>query len=53
MSKHAARAAATPAAATPATAALAKAGIAHQVHAYEHDPRVRAFGAEAVEQLAA
>ena len=49
MSKHAARAAA----ATPAIAALAKAGVAHEVHAYEHDPRVRSFGAEAVEQLAA
>lgn len=37
---------------TPATAACAKAGVAHTVHAYAHDPRVRSFGAEAVEQLA-
>lgn len=42
-----------PAAATPATAACVKAGVPHAVHSYAHDPRVRSFGAEAVDQLAA
>ncbi|WP_024795519.1 Cys-tRNA(Pro) deacylase [Tomitella biformata] len=37
---------------TPATAACVKAGVAHTVHTYAHDPRVRSFGAEAVAQLA-
>ncbi|WP_182348984.1 Cys-tRNA(Pro) deacylase [Tomitella gaofuii] len=38
---------------TPATAAAARAGIAHRVHEYAHDRRVRTFGAEAVEALTA
>lgn len=36
---------------TPATVALTQAGIAYTVHAYEHDPRVAAFGLEAAEKL--
>ncbi|MDN5758647.1 MAG: Cys-tRNA(Pro) deacylase [Tomitella sp.] len=36
---------------TPATVACSKAGIEHRVHDYPHGPRVRAFGAEAVEHL--
>jgi Cys-tRNA(Pro)/Cys-tRNA(Cys) deacylase len=39
------------AAATPAVAAVAKAGVAHQLHHYDHDPRVSAFGLEAAEAL--
>lgn len=41
------------AAATPATAACVRAGVPHTVHSYAHDPRVRSFGAEAVDRLAA
>jgi Cys-tRNA(Pro)/Cys-tRNA(Cys) deacylase len=37
--------------ATPALAALAEAGIAHEVVKYEHDPRERSFGGEAVRAL--
>ncbi|OBH87960.1 aminoacyl-tRNA deacylase [Mycobacterium scrofulaceum] len=39
-------------AATPALAALAKAGVPHEVVTFEHDPRERAFGDEAVRTLA-
>lgn len=39
-------------AATPAIAALLSAGIAHEVLTYQHDPRSRSFGAEAVAELA-
>lgn len=46
MSKASAKAGAT-----PATAACVKAEVAHAVHAYDHDPRVKSFGDEAVERL--
>lgn len=39
-------------AATPAIAALLAAEIPHEVLRYRHDPRVQAFGEEAVEELA-
>ena len=39
-------------AATPAIAALVGAGVAHEVLTYQHDPRNRSFGAEAVAELA-
>ena len=39
------------AAGTPAVVALTRAGIAFTAHAYEHDPRVAAFGLEAAEKL--
>ena len=35
-----------------ATRALVAAGVAHQVHAYRHDPRASDFGAAAVRALA-
>jgi len=38
--------------ATPALTALSRAGIAHDVVSYHHDPRERAFGDEAVSELA-
>ncbi|GLE54126.1 aminoacyl-tRNA deacylase [Mycobacterium montefiorense] len=38
-------------AATPAIAALTKAGVAHQVVKFDHDPRERSFGSEAVNAL--
>jgi len=41
----------TGAAATPATSALNEAGIPFTPHSYEHDPGVRAFGAEAAREL--
>ena len=37
---------------TPAIAVLLSAGIAHEVLEYTHDPRNRAFGEEAAEELA-
>lgn len=37
---------------TPAISALTAAGIAHEVLRYRHDPRTRAFGAEAADELA-
>ncbi len=40
-----------PGTSTPATVAAEKAGIDYRVHEYSHDPRVRTFGAEAVEAL--
>jgi Cys-tRNA(Pro)/Cys-tRNA(Cys) deacylase len=40
-------------AATPAIAALVAAGVPHQVLQYQHDPRSRAYGDEAVAELAA
>lgn len=40
-------------AATPAIRALESAGIAHSVHRYRHDPRSDAYGAEAVDAMAA
>lgn len=40
-------------AATPAIKVLLAAGIAHEVLAYQHDPRETAFGEEAVAELAA
>lgn len=39
-------------AATPAIAALVAANVAHEVFAYEHDPRADSYGAEAVSELA-
>ncbi|MBK0870517.1 Cys-tRNA(Pro) deacylase [Saccharopolyspora sp. HNM0986] len=36
---------------TPATALLGQRGIAHQVHAYEHDPRSESYGLEAADAL--
>jgi Cys-tRNA(Pro)/Cys-tRNA(Cys) deacylase len=39
------------AAATPATTALSRAGIPFTSHAYEHDPAVTAYGAEAAREL--
>jgi Cys-tRNA(Pro)/Cys-tRNA(Cys) deacylase len=36
---------------TPATVALTAAGIPFEVRAYEHDPRVTSYGAEAAEAL--
>ncbi|RKT85472.1 Cys-tRNA(Pro)/Cys-tRNA(Cys) deacylase [Saccharopolyspora antimicrobica] len=36
---------------TPATALLAKRKVAHEVHAYDHDPRAESFGLEAAEAL--
>jgi Cys-tRNA(Pro)/Cys-tRNA(Cys) deacylase len=39
-------------AATPAIAALLAAGVDHEVLQYHHDPRVQAFGEEAVAELA-
>jgi Cys-tRNA(Pro)/Cys-tRNA(Cys) deacylase len=39
------------AAATPALAALTAAGVPHQVVRFEHDPRQRSFGIEAVHAL--
>ncbi|MGD1281504.1 YbaK/EbsC family protein [Mycobacterium seoulense] len=38
-------------AATPAIAALVKAGVAHEVVTFDHDPRERSFGVEAVHAL--
>lgn len=38
-------------AATPALAALVAAGVPHEVQRYSHDPRVAAFGDEAVAAL--
>ncbi|OBH17133.1 YbaK/EbsC family protein [Mycobacterium sp. E3247] len=38
-------------AATPALAALTKAGVPHQVVRFDHDPRARSFGDEAVHAL--
>jgi Cys-tRNA(Pro)/Cys-tRNA(Cys) deacylase len=38
-------------AATPAISALIKAGVAHEVVKYDHDPRERSFGSEAVDAL--
>ncbi|WP_322859682.1 YbaK/EbsC family protein [Mycobacterium europaeum] len=38
-------------AATPALAALTKAGVPHQVVTFDHDPRQRSFGDEAVHAL--
>lgn len=38
-------------AATPALAALTKAGVPHQVVTFDHDPRERSFGVEAVHAL--
>ncbi|OBG63855.1 MULTISPECIES: aminoacyl-tRNA deacylase [unclassified Mycobacterium] len=40
-----------PRAATPALAALVKAGVPHEVVTFDHDPRERSFGAEAVHAL--
>ncbi|HEY9305431.1 MAG TPA: YbaK/EbsC family protein [Mycobacterium sp.] len=40
-------------AATPALAALVAAGVPHEVVKFDHDPRERAFGAEAARALAA
>ncbi|ORB74435.1 aminoacyl-tRNA deacylase [Mycobacterium scrofulaceum] len=40
-------------AATPALAALVKAGVPHEVVTFEHDPRERSFGGEAVHALTA
>lgn len=40
-------------AATPALAALAKAGVPHEVVTFDHDPRERSFGGEAVHALTA
>lgn len=40
------------AAATPAIGALLREAVPHEVIRYEHNPRVHAFGEEAVEQLA-
>jgi Cys-tRNA(Pro)/Cys-tRNA(Cys) deacylase len=39
------------AAATPALAALIAAGVPHEVVKFEHDPRDRSFGVEAVQAL--
>lgn len=36
---------------TPALVALARAKVAHTVHEYVHDPKVRAFGEESVAAL--
>ena len=36
---------------TPATVALTRAHIPYQLHAYEHDPRVESYGAEAARAL--
>jgi Cys-tRNA(Pro)/Cys-tRNA(Cys) deacylase len=36
---------------TPATALLAKQKVAHELHAYDHDPRAESYGLEAVEAL--
>lgn len=36
---------------TPAVALLRKRGVAHEVHAYEHDPDTPSFGLEAAEKL--
>ncbi|OJZ72902.1 aminoacyl-tRNA deacylase [Mycobacterium paraffinicum] len=38
-------------AATPALAALVKAGVPHEVVTFDHDPRERSFGLEAVHAL--
>ena len=40
-------------AATPAIAALVQAGVPHEVVKFDHDPRERSFGLEAVHALAA
>ncbi|OCB34674.1 aminoacyl-tRNA deacylase [Mycobacterium malmoense] len=40
-------------AATPALAALVKAGVPHEVVTFDHDPRERSFGGEAVHALTA
>ncbi|BBZ73891.1 YbaK/EbsC family protein [Mycobacterium paraseoulense] len=40
-----------PGAATPALTALVKAGVAHEVVTFDHDPRERSFGVEAVHAL--
>jgi Cys-tRNA(Pro)/Cys-tRNA(Cys) deacylase len=40
-------------AATPALAALTKAGVPHEIVKFDHDPRDRSFGIEAVNALAA
>jgi Cys-tRNA(Pro)/Cys-tRNA(Cys) deacylase len=40
-----------PGAATPALAALIAAGIPHEVVKFDHDPRQRSFGAQAVQAL--
>lgn len=42
---------AVPAASTPAVAALLRANVAHRIHTYEHDPRVRSYGTEAADIL--
>ncbi|WP_410572539.1 Cys-tRNA(Pro) deacylase [Amycolatopsis sp. cmx-4-61] len=36
---------------TPATALLVKQKVAHELHAYDHDPRAESYGLEAVEAL--
>ena len=36
---------------TPATEAARRAGVPFSLHEYEHDPRARSFGDEAVKQL--
>ncbi|WP_033442620.1 Cys-tRNA(Pro) deacylase [Saccharothrix sp. NRRL B-16314] len=36
---------------TPATALLEKQKVAHELHAYEHDPRHESYGLEAAEAL--
>ncbi|NYI89632.1 Cys-tRNA(Pro)/Cys-tRNA(Cys) deacylase [Amycolatopsis endophytica] len=36
---------------TPATALLAKRKIAHELHAYDHDPKHESYGLEAAEAL--
>ncbi|SEF26898.1 Cys-tRNA(Pro)/Cys-tRNA(Cys) deacylase [Amycolatopsis pretoriensis] len=36
---------------TPATALLGKQKVAHELHAYDHDPRAESYGLEAVEAL--
>jgi Cys-tRNA(Pro)/Cys-tRNA(Cys) deacylase len=36
---------------TPATVALAAAGVAHELRAYEHDPRADSYGLEAAAAL--
>ncbi|OBH29068.1 aminoacyl-tRNA deacylase [Mycobacterium sp. E342] len=38
-------------AATPALAALTKAGVPHRLVTFDHDPRARSFGVEAVHAL--
>lgn len=41
----------TPASGTPATVLLDRAGVWYRAHAYQHDPAVTNFGAEAAELL--